>query len=238
MKKENINITFPGGNIQLIEKGTKLIDLAREFQKQHDTPIVLARVNNSYKELNSSINEDGVAVEFLDLSTKDGMRVYQRSTTFLMIVAARNIAPHVNIRVNHHINGGYFCELENQDDLDDVFLLKVKNEMTRLVSANMKINKRSVTLDGALKLFEENRMCDKKTLFKYRRASRVNIYELDGSESYFYGYMVPSTGYITGFELTAYNNGFVLQFPDEKNPSTISPFTPEPKLSSIFNESE
>lgn len=238
MNKEYITVVFPSGSQKQVEKGTKLIDLAKEFQDQHETPIVLARVNNIYKELGSSIKEDLSHVEFLDLYTKDGIRVYQRSATFLMIAATRNIAPHVNIRVNHHINGGYFCELENEEDLTHDFILSVKNEMIRIIKADMKINKKSITLDAALKLFEENEMFDKKRLFKYRRASRVNIYELNGSKSYFYGYMVPSTGYIKAFDIIPYNNGFVLQFPDEKSPLNISTFMPEPKLSSIFKESE
>ena len=238
MGKEYIRVMLPDGKTREIEKGRQLIDLAKEFQDQHETPLVLARVNNKYKELNNYIKEDHSVIEFLDLYTKDGMRVYQRSTTFLMIVAAKNVAPDVKIRINHHINGGYFCEFENEDDLSDELLLKIKNEMLSMVKQDIKIGKKSINLDAALELFKENEMFDKERLFQYRRASRVNIYELNGSKSYFYGYMVPSTGYIKDFEITPYNQGFVLQFPDEKNPKTISKFTPEPKLSSIFNESE
>jgi len=238
MGKAYITVMLPSGEKKKVEKGKRLIDLASEFQDQHKTPIVLARVNNKYRELNNDINEDHSTIEFLDLYTKDGMRVYQRSTTFLMIVAAKNVAPHVKIRINHHINGGYFCEFEDEADLNNELLLKIKNEMISMINRDLQINKKSISLDAALKLFEENEMVDKKRLFKYRRSSRVNIYELNGSQSYFYGYMVPSTGYIKNFEIIPYNAGFVLQFPDEKNPSTISAFTPEPKLSSIFNESE
>ncbi|HHX60290.1 MAG TPA: nucleoside kinase [Epulopiscium sp.] len=238
MNNEYINVVFPDGSTKEIKKGMKLIDLAKEFQSKHETPIVLARVNNVYKELDRTINEDLSRVEFLDLNTKDGIRVYQRSTTFLMVAAAKNIAPHISIRVNHHINGGYFCESTDEKTLGSELLLKIKEEMVRMVAADMSIIKKSYNLDAALKIFDENEMLDKKTLFKYRRSSRVNLYELDGLHGYFYGYMVPSTGYITRFEVTPYNTGFVLQFPDEHNPSMISPFLPAPKLSNIFKESE
>ncbi len=238
MNKEFITIILPNGSMRTIEKGTRLVDLAKEFKHKLETPIVLARVNNVYKELNRCINEDLSRVEFLDLQTKDGMRVYQRSTTFLMIVAAKNIAPHISIRVNHHINGGYFCESKNGMNLDSELLLKIKDEMIRIAEEDMPIIKKSYNLDTALEVFDDNKMFDKKKLFKYRRSSRINLYELDGLQGYFYGDMVPSTGYIKRFEVTPYNTGFVLQFPDEHNPSQISPFLPAPKLSNIFKESE
>lgn len=238
MTKEYINIVLSNGSTQKIEKGKKLIDLAKEFQSNHETPIVLARVNNVYKELDRCINDDLSQVEFLDLHTKEGIRVYQRSATFLMVVAAKNIAPHISIRVNHHINGGYFCEAKDGSNLDCDLLLRIKDEMIRISEKDMSLIKKSYNIDAALKIFDENEMFDKKTLFKYRRSSRINLYELDGLHGYFYGDMVPSAGYIKKFEITPYNTGFVLQFPDEHNPAEISPFLAAPKLSNIFQESE
>lgn len=238
MEKEYIDIILPDGRTKTIEKGMRLVDLAKEYQGKYKTPFVLARVNNMFKELDRRVTEDLSHVEFLDLHTKDGMRVYQRSATFLMIVAAKNIAPDVDIRVNHHINGGYFCESKDETKLDNDTLKKVQDEMMRMVEESLPIIKRSYTLDAAFKIFDENDMEDKKALFKYRRSSRVNLYELDGTHGYFYGDMVPNANYIRKFRITPYNNGFVLKFPDEHNPLEITPFKPAPKLSNIFNESE
>ena len=238
MNEEYINIILPNGITKAIPKGMTLLELAKEFQDKHETPIVLARVNSDYKELNNTVEENLSTVEFLDLHTKDGMRVYQRSATFLMIVAAKNIAPHIKIRINHHINGGYFCEAKDEANIDLDLLLKIQDEMKRMVKEDIAIIKESVHIEQAMKIFDENEMDDKKQLFKYRRSSRVNLYELEGQHGYHYGYMVPSTGYIQKFELISYNTGFVLQFPDEHNPTEISPFLPAPKLSNIFKESE
>lgn len=238
MKNQYINIILSNGDRRKIVKDTKLVELANEYKDNYNTPIVLARVNNIFKELSDSILEDEATVEFIDLNTKDGMRVYQRSITFLMIAAIDNISPNIKVRINHHINGGYFCELENDGDLNEDLMLQIKDEMNRLIALNIPIVKKSYKLDTALKIFDEHEMFDKKTLFKYRRSSWVNIYELDDTQGYFYGYMVPNTSYLEKFEIVSYNNGFVLKFPDEKSPTMISPFVPEPKLSRVFRESE
>ena len=65
--------------------------------------------------------------------------------------------------------------------------------MYRLVLSEIEITKKSINTDDAVALFREYGMTDKEKLFRYRRSSRVNIYEIDGYIDYFYGFMVPST---------------------------------------------
>jgi len=73
-------------------------------------------------------------------------------------------------------------------------------------------------------------MHDKERLFCYRRVSRVNIYSIGGFEDYYYGYMVPDTGYVKYFDLQKYENGLVLILPNKKNPVVLEEFQPMPKL--------
>ena len=80
-------------------------------------------------------------------------------------------------------------------------------------------------------------MYDKEKLFRYRRASRVNIYRLGNFEDYFYGYMVPDTSYLKYFELYLYDAGFVIQFPLQKQPDTVPPFKPQHKVFQVMKES-
>ena len=74
----------------------------------------------------------------------------------------------------------------------------------------------------------------RKSYFSYRRVSKANIYNLDGFEDYYYGYMPPSTGMLKYFDLMLYEDGFVLLLPRMKNPTTVEPFIPKKKLISHF----
>ena len=80
-------------------------------------------------------------------------------------------------------------------------------------------------------------MYDKEKLFRYRRVSRVNIYSLDDFEDYFYGFMVNHTGYLKYFDLYPYDEGFVLQLPEQKDPESVPPFSPQPKIFQVQKES-
>lgn len=85
--------------------------------------------------------------------------------------------------------------------------------MMEYVKKDLPINKRTLKTSEAMGLFEEYGMDDKAKLFKYRTDSYISMYELDGYNDYFYGYMMPSTGELGIFDLFRYKDGFVLQLP-------------------------
>lgn len=101
--------------------------------------------------------------------------------------------------------------------------------MYQMVVSDIEIHKESINTDDAVTLFHDLGMTDKEKLFRYRRSSRVNIYELDHYMDYFYGFMVPSTGYLRYYDVIPYADGFMLQFPD-KNTKEVAPFVPAEKL--------
>ena len=94
----------------------------------------------------------------------------------------------------------------------------------------MPVRKRTIHTDDAVALFRRHGMHDKERLFEYRRVSKVNIYSMNEFEDYYYGYMVPSAGYLRYFALYLYDEGFVIQMPSRKEPRSLAPFTPKSKL--------
>ena len=235
---EMVRVLFKDGKEIQVEKGTTFEELAEKVKGQGEYPIMLAETENSYKELASPILHDLSAVRFIYLNEKDGMRVYQRSATFLLVAAAKRIFPGRHIIVNHHIAGGYFCEFKDDGLCSNENIQKLEEMMWQMVREELPIRKEVLSVEQAMELFEAEGMLDKKELFKYRRTSTVNIYRLDEAKDYFYGYMLTNTKAIQLFKLIPYAHGFILQFPDEKDPSNLKTFVPQPKLSNIFRESE
>ena len=93
-------------------------------------------------------------------------------------------------------------------------------------------------MDDAMELFEREGMQDKIKLLKYRRSSYVNVYEMDGYYDYYYGYMLPNAGYVKWFDVLAYDEGFMLVLPGQKEPNVLKPFVDRPKLFKTLKESE
>lgn len=225
------NIRVMNEEIQ-VEEGTTLADLAKNYQKLFITPIVLAVVNNKLSELRSTIKNKS-QIEFLDELDKDGVRTYQRSLTFVLIKAVHDVLgheKHVKVIVQFSINNGFYCEIQPRDLLNESSLIAIKTRMNEMIEASIPFEKVTVKTDEAIRIFANQHMEEKVSLFKYRRVSNVNLYKLDGLYDYFYGYMVPDTSYLKQFELHLHSEGLVLQFFDPKNPEEVTKFDPDKML--------
>ncbi len=228
-----------GDKVNEYPSGTTFEKVAADNQADFQAHIVLARVGGKLKELNKKVNSD-CEVEFKTVSDRSGYKTYRRTATFIMIKAIRDIAgieTLEKIKVEFAIGKGIYITINGQVKVDEDFLKKVKSRMDEIVNADMPINKESYDLDDAIELFRNEGMRDKERLFKYRRASKVNVYSIDGFYDYYYGYMCPSTGYVKLYELYPYDEGFILQMPARKVPDVLPPFVPQDKLFNTMKES-
>nr|WP_277998234.1 nucleoside kinase [Zhaonella formicivorans] len=232
-----IKITYSDGTVQEVGEGTTLLELSKEAQQNYKSTIVAAKVNNAVKDLNFELKEDAL-VEFLDLTTDDGFRIYQRSLSFLLIKAVGEIFPEARVTIEHSISKGLYCELHNKDPITEKDVRKIENHMRELVEQDITFHKDTVPLNEAIKLFEKEGQMDKVRLLKYREKPTITIYSCGWLRDYFYGYMVPSTGFLKKFELKYYMPGFILRYPDKFNPEAIPEYKEQPKLFSVFREAE
>lgn len=236
---EICNVTV-GGELKQYNEGTSYTEIAKDFQDQYDSPIVLVSKNGKLTELFKKVTSD-CRIEFLTTKTSPGIEAYRRSATLIMLKAFYDVVGNKNINkisVQYSLSKGYYCTLNSKVKLNQELLDKVKIRMNEIVAENAQINKRTIGTTSAIDLFNRHRMYDKEKLFKYRRASKVNIYSLKGFEDYFYGYMVPNTGYVKYFDLFLYDEGFVLQLPTKENPNVVPEFKPQKKLFNVLKESE
>lgn len=227
------------GKVYEYEAGTSYKTIAEDVQKDYAHDIVLVLAGGRLRELNKKLNED---TELVFYTTADpiGALAYRRSLTLLLMKAVYKVAGHDNVRraqVQHSLSNGYYCTLEGNLTLDESFLQSVQEKMKEYVERKLPIEKKNVNTDKALRIFHGHKMYDKEKLFRYRRASRVNIYNIGDFEDYYYGYMVPDTGYLKYFELYLYDEGFAVQFPTMQEPECVPPFEPEHKMFQVLKES-
>lgn len=222
------------------EEGTSFFEIAGEHQSEYDSDIVLVLKNGKLCELFKKVTSD-CEIQLLTTKTAPGIEAYKRSATLIMLKAFYDVAGKKNVEkicVQYSLSKGYYCTVKGNVTLNKDLLGRVKAKMYEIVGENLPINKRSISTTSAVHLFRRHKMYDKEKLFKYRRASKVNIYSLKGFEDYFYGYMVPMSGYIKHFDLYLYDEGFVLQLPVKENPNEVPKFQPQEKLFQVLKESE
>lgn len=233
----DIEVIVEGEHIECKE-GTELLELAQRYQKKYQDDIVLAMVNHKLSELWKPV-QDGDKITFLTTGTVSGNETYRRSMVMVMLKAFYDVYGHKinNINVMYSLSKGYYCEVDGDLQVTRDELYQVKTRMTEIIKAAMPFEKHVISTNEAMEFFHKHRMYDKERLFKFRRSSRVNVYRLNKFEDYFYGYMVPNTGYLKYFELHAYDEGFVLQMPVKEEPRRVPKFRPQEKVFSVLKES-
>ncbi|MBP9656774.1 MAG: hypothetical protein KBD86_03010 [Candidatus Promineofilum sp.] len=235
--RPTVQARFPDGQVIEGPRGTEIEEFVRVADSSWDTKgghIVAALMNGRLRELCFPLREDADLVP-ITTGTNDGARIYRRSLSFLMIVAAAETLPGQVITIHHSMPfGGYYCERGDDQRLTDEELDALKRRMREIVDADLPINNIRMPLDEALAFFRAQGDFEKADLFAYRRKDYLTLYELNGVRDYFHGFMVPRTRYLDLFDLCHYNSGFILQFPRRSWPNVLQPFEDEPRLAQIF----
>ncbi len=226
-----VTITIDGKEYYY-EEGIKYEIIAKEFQKNYDDPIALVTVDGKIRELMKRVSKD-CTIDFITCRNLIGHKTYVRTAIMMMMKAIHDeYGPGStnHVKVNFTIGPGYYCSLGNDLVIDDAGVNRIKSRMQEMIDADIPFTKKSYPTDEALALFRKLGMTDKEQLFKYRRSSSINIYCLGDYYDYYYGYMMPSTSYVTSFDLMRYEDGIMLVLPQHGTGNGIEHFVPRPKL--------
>ena len=221
-------------------QGTTYETIAEEYQEQYEGMIALVAVDGRIRELFKRLNKD-CKLDFFTLKDDVGHKTYVRAATMMFLKSVfdlfgRDTAQ--GCRVEFTIGHGYYIRPTDEKLSTAENAGRILARMKELCVGKVPFMKQSYPLDEAMELFRENGMKDKEKLFRYRRSSFVNIYEMEGYYDYYYGYMLPNAGYVKWFDVIAYEGGFMLLLPDKKNPCVVEPFKEQKKLFATLMESE
>lgn len=221
-------------------QGATYEDVANDYQQEYENLIALAARDGKIRELFKKLTRD-CEVTFFTLEDDVGNKTYVRSATMLFLKAVFDVCGREaaqSCRVEFAIGNGSYISPKGKINATEENAAKIRNRMRELVEAKTPFLKRSYSLDNAMELFRKEGMKDKEKLFRYRRGSFVNIYEMDGYYDYYYGYMLPNAGYVKWFDVIAYEDGFMLLLPDKKDPTHVKPFQERKLLFRTLKESE
>lgn len=200
-----------------------------------DVPVIAAICNGKLRELSYPLSGDAT-LKPVYLSSSDGGRIYRRSLILLLTTAVHELWSEAQVSVKYAVpDGGYYCELIHHKPLTPEELDRLDAHMRQIVAEDNPITRQQVALDEARALFAKRGDDDKVRLLEYRNRDYLILYSLRGREDYYYGYMVPSTRYLSLFKLIHVEGGFILQYPRKESPTVLHPITTYSKLSQVFH---
>ena len=215
--------------------GISLLDVYSGFDLDMPYGPVSARVNNKVESLNFRIynNKD---VEFLDITSSSGMRTYIRSLCFVLCKAVEDLYPSGSIALEHPVSKGFYCQLklDRSIGLDDV--QRIKQRMKEIIADNLPFERFEKHTTEVVELFRQKGMDDKVHLLETSGNLYSYYYTLGNTIDYYYGSLLPSTGYIHLFDLVKYYDGLLLQVPNRQNPQKLEEIVKQEKMLEVFKE--
>lgn len=216
--------------------GVTLMEIKDDFGLKMKNSIIGALVNNRVKEL-SFVFVKSKKVEFIDYSHPDGMRLYIRSLFFVLYAAVHEVMPQVKLKLMHGISRGYYCELVGLNTaITDSDIFAIKQEMKQLIQLDVPFKKVGIPTGEAVEICRQQNLPIKARLLEQQGNLFTNLYFLGILANYFYGYMVPSTGYVKVFDLVPYYDGMLLRVPNPAKFKEVQDYLKLEKLFGVFQE--
>ena len=217
--------------------GTSLIEIYTDLKINLKYQVVAARVNYKVEDLNFLVYKPK-DVEFIDLSSPSGMRVYVRTLSMVLSKAVSELFPETILRIEHPISKGYYCKLDNlNQSITPEIISEIKERVNLIISQGKRIYTEEKQTNEVKNLFANQIFQkDKLVLFETLGTPYCRFFRIDDFIDYYNGVLLPSTNYLGLYDLVPYYDGFLLIIPNRENPVQLEEVVFQPKIFDIYKE--
>ncbi len=228
------------GERRMVEQGIELSELASQVSHHCKYPVLCALVNNKIKMMSYRVFKPK-SIRFIDISHRQGYRIYITSLCFLLYKAVRDCYPKAVLTIDHWMVSGFFCKIRPLEDDYELpsqleIVRTVRNRMVELTHQNLPFISKSMLVSDALKLIESEPIPNTRRLLQGLTQLYIEMFFLGGTPHKWATRLVPSTGVLEQWDLRSFANGYLLQCPDPQMPEKLDLYQEAPKLFNIFQE--
>ena len=243
------------GQLIRAERGQTLLDMVRKLGLDGtalaDTPLA-AKIAGEVFTLNyiplrekdltterpsmrRAMEASGGEVRLLRYRDGAGKECYIRTAQFVIFLALRQLWPQARAKMNCTLGASVYIQVQGAEDF---CAGKLKEHIASLVEQDIPLIRRRVNLQAAVDRYTAEGQTDKARLLAWRNVDFFDEYYFDDFADYYYGEMVPSTGYLTVWDILPADGGFVFVYPDDADPSQCAKVPAMPNFFSVFSEGE
>lgn len=219
-----------------VKKGTTVIELLQReiFSNRNNT--IACKFNNEVKPLNYEIESDG-KIELIDMTNKDGMRIYRKGLIYIISKAFSEIYPEALITVNFQLSNSILCDVKNMEVTNEM-IEKVNKRVKEIIEEDLPIKKVRMTQEKGEEFYKNHSTLKGKLQLKAKWKKEIVLYYCEDYFNYLYGVLPISTGFIHEYELIKYENRFLIRYPSSKEPNKLPEFKENKKLLETLDEYE
>lgn len=173
-------------------------------------------------------------VRLLRYNDPTGREAYTRTVQFVLFLALWQLYPGVTAKMNFTVGQGVYIEVE----CAEFSAQALKERVAELIRQDIPLLRRRITTQQAQEDFRREGQEDTARLLSWRTVPHFDVYSYDGFSDYYYGEMMPSTGYLSVWDIVPVDGGFMFIFPDPLEPDHLANFTQMPNFFRVCAESE
>ena len=162
-----------------------------------------------------------------------GRDVYIRTAQFVLFMALHRLVPKARAKINCTVGNTLFIEVTGAENFS---VESLKNEIQKLQHQNLSLIRRRVSTNEALSWFLNNGREDKAKLLSWRKEEYFDLYSIEDFADYYYGELLPSTGYLQVWDIQPTDGGFFFIYPDQNFPDQVASYIEMPKFLSVSTE--
>ena len=228
-----MKIQYKEKTIEIKNKIT-IKELLKEEIENSEYPVIGAIFKNQYVNLDYILEEDG-EVKLIDISTKEGTKIYRRTIIYILGKAFEKICPDKKIVVNYQLPNSMFCEVDNTE-ITEEFIKKLTEEMKQIVEKDLPIKQVVMTRNQAEEFYKENHTSKGRIQLDLKDNEKIYMYYCEEYFNYCFGILANRTGITKVFEIIKYEDGFLVRYPSSRKPNQLPKIIQTKKLAWALNE--
>ena len=222
-------------SVMKFDIGITLSEIFFQLDLRMPLPPVAAMVNNEVVSLSYRIFGNKT-VEFIDVTTLAGMRIYTRTLFFILCKAVHDTFPQGKVDIEFPVSNGYYCNLRIGRPVTDEDADRLKERMNNIIASSIPIKRHQRPTEEVIEMFRKTGDTSKETLLESLGSLYTVYCSIDGYNDYFYGPTLCNTQEVSLFGLEKYYDGLLLRVPRRDNPTELGEMIRQDKMFEVFNE--
>lgn len=224
------------GREKQYDEPATVLQIIRDMAPEYEKRALGCFCGGRALELNQLVAEDA-SLHPITFQNEEGRRIYERSLRFVLLMAVQRVlGKDCHVRIEHSIGYGVYLRLMEKETTESM-VAALEGEMRKIVAENLPFAREMWTREEAIRYFGEQGLKEKAHLLSFRPYDYFPVYRCGGMAEYFYGVMLPSTGYVSIFRLKYHAPGLILQMPSPQNETRPAPYVRREKHLAMFAQS-
>ncbi len=149
-----IKITLKDGSVKEFEAGVSVLDIAKSISEGLARNAYCGIVNGEVVDLRYIVNDDS-ELAICTFDSQEGKDAVRHSISHVLAYAVKRLYPEAKLAIGPAINDGFYYDFDVENSFSAEDLVKLEDEMRKIIKENPSIERFELPRDEALKLMED-----------------------------------------------------------------------------------